>query len=193
MKWPTVPKNLLPSVQAKPKSADDSFARKVAEFRKNHGMAERFVVACVCAKTERPFQVRYERFDPTASFRIVAVEKGSSSGGATGQPTVKTLPIGKVDFAGWHCPWCLDKRCSVQCGACNTTVCSGRVADRYDGEYFICRDSCGCEGLLTPSTEIQGAEERVPQRHGKRTKSPDNRAKLCAPKPALPRRNGPRK
>ncbi len=193
MQWPTVPKDLLPSVVAKPKTTDDSFARKVAEFRKNNGMAERFVVACVCAKTDRPFQVRYERFDPTASFRIVAVEKVLATGGAAGQSTVKTLPIGKVDFAGWYCPWCLDKRCSVQCGACHTTVCGGRVVDRYDGEYFVCRDSCGCEGLLTACKEIHGAEERLPQRHGKRPAPPDNKAKLCAPKSTLPRLNGPRK
>jgi hypothetical protein len=193
MRWPTVPKNLLPAVPATPKGADDSFARKVAAFRKNNNMAERFVVACVCAKTNRPFQVRYERFDPTASFRIVAVEKVSPSGGAAGRATVKTLPVGKVDFAGWHCPSCLDRRCSVQCQACHTTVCSGRVVDRYDGEYFICRDSCGCEGLMTESTEIHGTDERLPQRNGKRTNPPDRRAKLCAPKPAMPRLSGPRR
>ena len=69
------------------------------------------------------------------------------------------LNIKEFDFEGWSCAEC-DSNASktgsqfIQCGKCNSFVCSGRVTVEPDGSsWFRCYDSCGESGKIGGAIE----------------------------------------
>ena len=193
MHWPTIFTKKTDLQPKAPDATDAAFRAKVARFREQHGLPERFVLSCACAKTDQPFRVIFERFHSNSAFRIAAIEKAEGSGGAAGAPAVKSLPAGDVSFANWLCPWCADKHYAVQCDRCRTTVCGGRVSVHAGQQHFICRASCGARGMLIDSTKIHGSEEQAPKRDFKRLPAAASHPRLTASGPDFLRLRGPNK
>lgn len=160
-------KNPPDSAEARKKA----FAEKVAALRAATGKAERFVMACACAIHDKPFSVLFERTDPQRPFTIAGIVKDEEGHGTGGASRPRRLDAREIDATGWRCPWCGDTSTIMQCPACRTAVCGGRV-EPVPGAIgvFACRPSCGKRVTMVKAETVDGAANSPP-----------------TPAPALPR------
>lgn len=132
-----------------------------------------FEIVCVCAVTDRPYVLQYERIQGgKLRFRkaITEIEQSTSNRGANGAaPNVAEVPVQLFETAECPCAWC-GTNGFVLCSTCGELVCGGRSS----GDRFQCRRSCGASFETEPM-------ESVPGRNGTQ-----------APPPAPAAASGPR-
>jgi hypothetical protein len=117
--------------------------------------AEQFTLSCVCAKFDRPYELRFER---QASGRLRCVESVRLQGNArAGSARTAFQKISVDEFESYGpCAWCMNQAGIHQCGYCGGALVCGA---RLEGNVFHCRDSCGASWVGVPLTELEAAKE----------------------------------
>jgi hypothetical protein len=170
-KVPSVKKTA--SLPAKP-----DFDRKLAAFKKAHGVREQCVVRFACSRHGRHFDVVYERAEAGERFKITEIRKlgeQNGSGASAGAVSAKRFAVGEFDLSSWKCVYC-NANSTIHCH-CGSITCDGQyLAD--GARLHRCAPGCGAVSPLGGRvTELAGSSG------ASRTKKPSG--------PALPSRSGP--
>jgi|GEM_PF-5586841 hypothetical protein len=118
--------------------------------------ADRQVLACRCAKSDKPFTAVFirQRGRPRYGLEAVRAPDQAADNSATGTAPAKPHDIRHFALDALSCPNCGQKK-FTKCGRCGAFVCDARSERRRGGLYFRCAPSCGSEGPIGTLTTIE--------------------------------------
>jgi hypothetical protein len=133
---------------------------------------EKFTLSCVCAKFDKPYELRFER-QPSGRLRFVESVKlyGDARANAA-RPVFQKLSLDEFEDNWGRCAWCGNWQ--INHCVCGALVCGAREV----GDVFHCRDSCGASWVGVPMKEVEAAKQ-APRAAGP-MKAPDARSVVPA-------------
>lgn len=103
-----------------------------------------------CAQDDTAFDVYYGRAPGEMLWKIKQVKlitEEEWGGEVTEREDCEKVPFHEFDMSAWECPVC-EAQSIVRCGCCSKLVCQGRSKHTDQGLLFVCRDSCGHQGIV---------------------------------------------
>jgi len=134
------------------------------------GAGRLFELSCMCAVTENPYLLQYER-GTSGKLRFLKSIKGDAANQhSNGSPASRAAswPVDSFEPLTFPCPWC-GSNAAVLCGACRKLVCGGRTV----GNVFHCGRRCGAYGVPETLPSVSGTARNGADLLSSASKSPE--------------------
>jgi hypothetical protein len=151
--------NNVPSVKKTASlPARPDFDRKLAAFKKAHGVREQCVMRFACSRHGRHFDVVYERAEAGKRFKIAEIRKlgeQTAIGASAIASPAKRFAVSEFDLSSWKCVYC-NAGSTIHCH-CGSITCDGQyLAD--GARVHRCAPGCGAVSPVGGSvTELAGS------------------------------------
>jgi hypothetical protein len=139
----------------------------------------------VCTVYDKRYIVRHVRYAGGVVYNWVDSVKINAKGGGQYAVPGESITLGSqsIRHAREICPWCGAQGIVYCKGYCNQWVCKGRTRKKRRGDFFQCRDSCGCKSfLIVAYNDFEGSRS---------TEQPPSRPEQAQPQQIAPQSNRP--